>query len=113
MDGLTVGKSTVVFMSTNNVCALAPSVCRPGRCDVKLYLGRMSASQIVSMTVGFFADMAQDAAAAFAAALVADARTPPTPAELQGYFLSCDGDPARVTASAAAAFFAEHVDASS
>ena len=110
IDGLMVGKCTLVFMSTNDVAALAPSVCRPGRCDLKLYLGRMSAPQIVSMTLGFFTGMAKEAAAKFAADLVGGDRAPPTPAELQGYFLSCGGDSSRVCARDAAAFFVDNLD---
>jgi chaperone BCS1 len=58
LDGIMVGRSNIIFMSTNNLDKLPPSLCRPGRCDVKLYLGNCSECQVRAMTRKFFPGVA-------------------------------------------------------
>uniref|UniRef100_A0A7S4KF36 Mitochondrial chaperone BCS1 n=1 Tax=Paramoeba aestuarina TaxID=180227 RepID=A0A7S4KF36_9EUKA len=54
LDGVTAQEGRVVFMTTNNVNKLSKALVRPGRIDVRLFLGHADYSQIKRMFLRFF-----------------------------------------------------------
>ena len=88
LDGISVGRSHIVFMSTNNLDALEESVCRPGRCDVKIHLGYATREQVRTMTSHFFPGATPAQLDEFVDAV--QSLVTLTPASLQVYLLKCE-----------------------
>jgi chaperone BCS1 len=54
LDGVASAEERIVFMTTNHVENLDPALVRPGRIDVKEFLGNASDSQIRGMFLRFY-----------------------------------------------------------
>ena len=98
LDGLAIGKTRVVFMSTNHLESLPANLVRPGRCDVKLLLGHLTPPQARAMAAKFFPCLPEEDLDALARAVDGGrrggaktaGRLPITPADLQAYLLTCE-----------------------
>ena len=82
LDGVAASEERLLFMTTNHVDRLDPALIRPGRVDVKEYIGWASPSQIETMFSRFYGD--KDGAKEFGT-LLKDAQI--SPAALQGHFI--------------------------
>lgn len=56
LDGVTSTEERVIFMTTNHIERLDPALIRPGRVDVKTYIGNATPHQIEKMWQRFYAD---------------------------------------------------------
>ncbi|KAJ1964379.1 Complex III assembly protein translocase and chaperone [Dipsacomyces acuminosporus] len=84
LDGVTSSDERIIFMTTNHIERLDPALIRPGRVDVKTYLGNASPYQIQRMFTRFYGSEHADLARAFISVL--NGRTVST-AQLQGHFV--------------------------
>ena len=91
LDGVVASEERIVFMTTNHPEKLDPALIRPGRVDVKEYLGYASRYQIREMFMRFYGGPAERAEA-FAQTLGSYKKVL-SPAYLQGLFISKKGDP--------------------
>lgn len=103
LDGICVGKSRLVFMTTNDFKKLAPALLRAGRCDYHVYLGPLQRDQITTMARLFF-DHQHDDMDALHEALTPYLGTL-VPATLQNLFL--DADSLSEAVAKVPAFFAQ------
>jgi mitochondrial chaperone BCS1 len=71
---------------------LDPALIRPGRVDVKEYVGYCSAVQVQKMFLNFYPGEKMDTACAFADSVIATKR-PVSPAMLQGFFMFYKNEP--------------------
>lgn len=95
LDGVAASEERLLFMTTNHVDRLDPALIRPGRVDVKEYIGWASPQQIRTMFCRFYNDELQ--ADAFVKALLAPSKDGQSsknssslqisPAALQGHFI--------------------------
>jgi len=75
----------MIFMTTNTIEKLPPPLIRPGRVDVKEYVGLASDQQIRGLFLRFFPDSTSQQASSFTSSL------PPNSvsmAQLQGYLMT-------------------------
>ncbi|XP_053670362.1 mitochondrial chaperone BCS1 [Anopheles nili] len=87
LDGVASTEARIVFMTTNYLERLDPALIRPGRVDVKEFVGHCSRHQLEQMFRRFYTD--EDAvsnARTFAERVAADGRNV-SPAQIQGYFM--------------------------
>ncbi|ORX66342.1 hypothetical protein DL89DRAFT_270263 [Linderina pennispora] len=84
LDGVTSSDERIIFMTTNHIERLDPALIRPGRVDLKTYLGNASPFQIKQMFTRFYGQEAAELAGEFTAALAG--HTVST-AQLQGHFV--------------------------
>ena len=63
-----------------------PALIRPGRVDVKEYIGHCSAFQLEQMFARFYPDEPEDKRAEFSSHVLRDGR-PVSPALIQGFFM--------------------------
>jgi mitochondrial chaperone BCS1 len=54
LDGVTAQQGRMVFMTTNHLEKLDPALVRPGRCDLHLFVGNASQTQIKKMLERFY-----------------------------------------------------------
>jgi chaperone BCS1 len=54
LDGITTSENRIVVMTTNHVEHLDGALIRPGRCDVKVYIGNPKKTTIARMFDKFF-----------------------------------------------------------
>merc|ERR1712183_189777 len=59
IDGVTSTEGRIVFMTTNYVDRLDPALIRPGRVDLKQYIGHSSHGQCIKMFSNFYPDEVQ------------------------------------------------------
>lgn len=87
MDGVASTEARIVFMTTNYLERLDPALIRPGRVDIKEYIGSCTHHQIEQMYLRFYSDVdATQNAKLFADKVQAMNKTV-TPAQIQGYFM--------------------------
>lgn len=87
LDGVASTEARIVFMTTNYLDRLDPALIRPGRVDVKEYVGHCSRSQLEQMYRRFYnGPEAVEHAQTFAESVLAQSR-PISPAMVQGYFM--------------------------
>ncbi|XP_069472951.1 mitochondrial chaperone BCS1 [Ambystoma mexicanum] len=92
LDGVASSEARIVFMTTNHIDRLDPALIRPGRVDVKQYIGHCSHWQLVQMFLRFYPEQHSDEAEQFAkAALAASDRI--SAAQVQGHFMMHKADP--------------------
>jgi mitochondrial chaperone BCS1 len=91
LDGVVASEERIVFMTTNHPEKLDPALIRPGRVDVKEYLGYASRYQIQEMFTRFYGG-SEDRAICFAKAIGDDHNLLST-ADLQGIFISNKENP--------------------
>uniref|UniRef100_A0A182PZC9 Mitochondrial chaperone BCS1 n=1 Tax=Anopheles farauti TaxID=69004 RepID=A0A182PZC9_9DIPT len=87
LDGVASTEARIVFMTTNYLERLDPALIRPGRVDVKEYVGHCSRHQLEQMFRRFYTGTdAESNARLFAERVAADGRNV-SPAQVQGYFM--------------------------
>ncbi|KFB51948.1 AGAP004266-PA-like protein [Anopheles sinensis] len=87
LDGVASTEARIVFMTTNYLDRLDPALIRPGRVDVKEYVGHCSRHQLEQMFRRFYTGTdAEENARLFAERVSADGRNV-SPAQIQGYFM--------------------------
>jgi chaperone BCS1 len=89
LDGVAASDERIIFMTTNRVDILPPALVRPGRVDLKIYVGLATKSQFERMFTRFFPDE-NEKAEQFAQILQ---HTPMSMAEVQGFFMFFKNDP--------------------
>uniref|UniRef100_A0A671ER66 BCS1 homolog, ubiquinol-cytochrome c reductase complex chaperone n=1 Tax=Rhinolophus ferrumequinum TaxID=59479 RepID=A0A671ER66_RHIFE len=93
LDGVASTEARIVFMTTNHVDRLDPALIRPGRVDLKEYVGYCSRWQLTQMFQRFYPGQAPSLAEDFAGRVL-QATTQISPAQVQGYFMLYKNDPA-------------------
>ncbi|KAJ3092741.1 hypothetical protein HK102_003616 [Quaeritorhiza haematococci] len=93
LDGVASSEERIIFMTTNHAEKLDPALIRPGRVDVKQYIGDASPDQIRRMFLRFF-EGKEDLAEEFVAVVEKRGMTVSC-AQLQGYFVIHSEDPRR------------------
>ncbi|XP_035938975.1 mitochondrial chaperone BCS1 isoform X2 [Halichoerus grypus] len=93
LDGVASTEARIVFMTTNHVDRLDPALIRPGRVDMKEYVGYCSHWQLTHMFQRFYPGQAPSLAEAFAGRVL-QGTTQISPAQVQGYFMLYKNDPA-------------------
>uniref|UniRef100_A0A452S5K8 Mitochondrial chaperone BCS1 n=1 Tax=Ursus americanus TaxID=9643 RepID=A0A452S5K8_URSAM len=93
LDGVASTEARIVFMTTNHVDRLDPALIRPGRVDMKEYVGYCSHWQLTQMFQRFYPGQAPSLAEAFAGRVL-QVTTQISPAQVQGYFMLYKNDPA-------------------
>lgn len=87
LDGVASTEARIVFMTTNYLERLDQALIRPGRVDMKEYVGYCDQAQIELMFLRFYkGDQAPDFAKTFAQKVLEKNRTV-SPAQIQGYFM--------------------------
>jgi len=87
LDGIASQEGRIMFMTTNHIEKLDPALVRPGRCDVKIFLGLANQYQLQHMFLRFYRNNAVDAKKF--SNLVPENMV--SMAELQGFFLRLRG----------------------
>ena len=87
LDGVASSEGRIVFMTTNYLDRLDPALIRPGRVDLKEFIGHCTRYQLVQMYQRFYdgPDLL-DFASRFADNVLKQNR-PVSPAQVQGYFM--------------------------
>ena len=87
LDGVASTEARIVFMTTNYIKRLDPALIRPGRVDVKEYVGFCSAHQLEMMYMRFYSgENSVNNAIEFAKKVLSLERDV-SPAQIQGYFM--------------------------
>uniref|UniRef100_A0A1B6D208 Mitochondrial chaperone BCS1 n=2 Tax=Clastoptera arizonana TaxID=38151 RepID=A0A1B6D208_9HEMI len=86
LDGVASTEARIVFMTTNYLDRLDPALIRPGRVDMKEYVGYCSQHQLKQMFYRFYKSETGNAAERFAQT-VSECKRPVSPAQIQGYFM--------------------------
>jgi chaperone BCS1 len=89
LDGVVSSEGRIVFMTTNHIDRLDPAILRPGRVDVKVYVGNATEHQIRLMFLRFY-EGEVELANEFIRKL---GDTAVSTAQLQGLFLFCKNNP--------------------
>ncbi|XP_072473904.1 mitochondrial chaperone BCS1 isoform X2 [Notamacropus eugenii] len=93
LDGVASTEARIVFMTTNYIDRLDPALVRPGRVDMKEYVGYCSRWQLSQMFQRFYPEEPTSMAEAFAEqALLAQHQL--SAAQIQGHFMLFKNDPA-------------------
>lgn len=92
IDGVTSTEGRIVFMTTNYMDRLDPALIRPGRVDVRHYIGHCDHGQLKQMFSRFFPQESQEKAVKFADQVVA-LDVPVSAAQIQGFFMFYKSDP--------------------
>ena len=93
LDGVAATERRIIFMTTNHIERLDPALIRPGRVDVKVYLGDASRDQILKMYQRFYKDATESAYSADKFADLIATRSPVSMASLQGHFMKFKTQP--------------------
>ena len=91
LDGVAASEGRILFMTTNHIEKLDPALVRPGRVDVKHYLGNASKIQIEKMFEKFFPEVAGENIVQEFSNAIGDNNV--SMAELQGYLLLFKNNP--------------------
>ncbi|XP_063709570.1 mitochondrial chaperone BCS1 [Culicoides brevitarsis] len=87
LDGVASTEARIVFMTTNYLNRLDPALIRPGRVDVKEYIGYCSQSQLELMFLRFYnGTEGAENAKKFAEKVMSFGKNV-SPAQVQGYFM--------------------------
>ncbi|XP_067843070.1 mitochondrial chaperone BCS1 [Heptranchias perlo] len=94
LDGVASTEARLVFMTTNHLDRLDPALIRPGRVDLKQFVGYCSHWQLSQMFQRFYPDQPPTLAEEFAerALAVSDSISA---AQVQGHFMLCKLEPVR------------------
>lgn len=92
LDGVASTEARIVFMTTNYPERLDPALIRPGRVDLKQYIGYCTSFQLESMFSRFYPDASPLQASLFAKCST-DVRVPVSAAAIQGHFMVYKEDP--------------------
>ncbi|XP_019378208.1 PREDICTED: mitochondrial chaperone BCS1 [Gavialis gangeticus] len=92
LDGVASTEARIVFMTTNHADRLDPALVRPGRVDLKQYVGPCSRWQLIHMFQRFYPEQSRAAAEHFAdQALAVSDRL--SAAQVQGHFMLHKANP--------------------
>ncbi|XP_055356102.1 mitochondrial chaperone BCS1-like [Paramacrobiotus metropolitanus] len=86
IDGVASAEARILFMTTNHINRLDPALIRPGRVDMKEYIGHVSEYQLRRLFHRFYPQESAKRAEAFAQ-LVLSLGVPISAAQIQGFFL--------------------------
>lgn len=92
LDGVASTEERLVFMTTNYLDRLDPALIRPGRIDLKQYIGHATKHQLCKMYSRFYPEAAHENAVLFGEQ-VASVDKAHSVAQIQGYFLLHKNDP--------------------
>lgn len=87
LDGVASTEARIVFMTTNYLERLDPALIRPGRVDLKEYIGYCSKYQIEQMFLRFYKGQEAVSQAKEFAEKVVSFKKHVSPAQIQGYFM--------------------------
>lgn len=87
LDGVASTEARIVFMTTNYLERLDPALIRPGRVDLKEYIGYCSQYQIEQMFLRFYKGQEAASQAKEFAEKVVTFKKHVSPAQVQGYFM--------------------------
>nr|CAD7459327.1 unnamed protein product [Timema tahoe] len=87
LDGVASTEARILFMTTNYLDRLDPALIRPGRVDLKEYVGHCSHCQLQQMFLRFYRGQEAPSQAATFANAVVKCDKPISPAQVQGYFM--------------------------
>uniref|UniRef100_A0A3P9K8K6 Mitochondrial chaperone BCS1 n=1 Tax=Oryzias latipes TaxID=8090 RepID=A0A3P9K8K6_ORYLA len=93
LDGVASSEARIVFMTTNFIDRLDPALIRPGRVDMKQYIGHCTHWQLAQMFRRFYPDQPPLEGERFAK-LALNANAEISAAQVQGHFLLHKKDPA-------------------
>lgn len=88
LDGVAASEERIIFMTTNHFDRLDPALLRPGRVDVKKFIGLASKNQIIQMFNRFYPG--NEGLAEQFADLVGECHSP---AQIQGHFILYKNSP--------------------
>ncbi|XP_076662357.1 mitochondrial chaperone BCS1 [Halictus rubicundus] len=95
LDGVASTEARILFMTTNYLERLDPALVRPGRVDVKEYIGWCTTTQVEQMFLRFYkdnVDQANQLAKKFSEDVLSRKRNI-SPAQIQGFFMFHKNDP--------------------
>ena len=95
IDGVTSTEGRIVFMTTNYMDRLDPALIRPGRVDLKQYIGHCSRTQCMKMFENFYPDQVlkkPNLSTEFADKVIS-LDVPVSAAQVQGMFMFFKNDP--------------------
>uniref|UniRef100_A0A8C3B566 Mitochondrial chaperone BCS1 n=1 Tax=Cairina moschata TaxID=8855 RepID=A0A8C3B566_CAIMO len=92
LDGVASTEARIVFMTTNYVDRLDPALVRPGRVDLKQYVGHCSRRQLARMFLRFYPQQPPAAAERFAQRALGVCEQL-SAAQVQGHFMLYKADP--------------------
>ncbi|XP_015587313.1 mitochondrial chaperone BCS1 isoform X2 [Cephus cinctus] len=98
LDGVASTEARILFMTTNYLERLDPALVRPGRVDVKEYIGWCSQAQVEQMFLRFYqkpGETANDLAKQFAESVMSYKKNV-SPAQIQGFFMFHKNNPEEV-----------------
>lgn len=95
LDGVASTEARILFMTTNYLERLDPALVRPGRVDVKEYIGWCTFEQVEQMFLKFYKDTPREMAKEFADKVMLQKATV-SPAQIQGFFMFHKNDPGKV-----------------
>ncbi|XP_044020709.1 mitochondrial chaperone BCS1 isoform X2 [Aphidius gifuensis] len=99
LDGVASSEARILFMTTNYLERLDPALVRPGRVDLKEYIGYCNNKQIEKMFLRFYRDQddttRQNLAKQFAIDVISHGKNV-SPAQIQGYFMFYKNNPEQV-----------------
>ncbi|NWX37200.1 BCS1 protein, partial [Notiomystis cincta] len=98
LDGVASTEARIVFMTTNYVDRLDPALVRPGRVDLKQYVGHCSRWQLARMFQRFYPEQPAAAAQRFAERALAVCEHI-SAAQVQGHFMLYKTDPEGATSN--------------
>nr|CAI5854383.1 unnamed protein product [Callosobruchus analis] len=87
LDGVASSEARMMFMTTNYIERLDPALIRPGRVDLKEYIGWCSANQIEKMFLRFYDGEDANSHAKVFTEKVVSFKKNVSPAQLQGFFM--------------------------
>lgn len=87
LDGVASTEARIVFMTTNYLERLDPALIRPGRVDLKEFIGHCSEHQIEQMYLRFYQGGGAESRAGDFARSVLEFKKAVSPAQIQGYFM--------------------------
>nr|CAD7428995.1 unnamed protein product [Timema monikensis] len=87
LDGVASTEARILFMTTNYLDRLDPALIRPGRVDLKEYVGHCSHCQLQQMFLRFYRSQEAPSQAVTFANAVVKCGKPISPAQVQGYFM--------------------------
>lgn len=96
LDGVASTEARIVFMTTNYLERLDPALIRPGRVDIKEFIGYCSRRQLERMYQNFYPEESLEKAREFATN-VKSHKKDVSPAMIQGLFLRFKHSPLEVT----------------
>jgi mitochondrial chaperone BCS1 len=87
LDGVASTEARIVFMTTNYLSRLDPALIRPGRVDLKEFVGHCTRHQLEQMYKRFYNGPEMENFATQFADNVLKINKPLSPAQVQGYFM--------------------------